>query len=133
MGPTTVPQHLKHSQMPRWDITKLQHQVEEDSPIQIPRVPGHVRGDTISDARARINAAWLKWRQVTGVLCDKKMPEYLKAKVYKTVVRPVALYGAKCWPATKKHELALHAMEMKMLHAMEMVDAWADPPRPHKE
>ncbi len=74
--------------------------------------------DTISDAWARITAAWLKWRQVTGVLCDKKMPEYLKAKVYKTVVRAVALYGAEFWPTTKKHELALHAMEMKMLRWM---------------
>lgn len=72
-------------------------------------------GDTLPDARARVNAAWLKWRQVTGVLCDKKMPIRLKSKVYKTVVRPVALYGTECWPATTKHEQALHGMEMKML------------------
>lgn len=45
-------------------------------------------GDSILDARSRVNAAWLKWRQVAGVFCDKRMPKCLKAKIYKTVVRP---------------------------------------------
>ncbi len=39
-------------------------------------------GNTIPDVQARI-----KWRYVTRVLCDKKIPEYLKAKLYKTVIR----------------------------------------------
>lgn len=72
-------------------------------------------GDSLPDTRARVDAAWMKWRQVTGVLCDRRMPTHLKAKVYKTVVHPVPLYGAECWPATTKHEQALHTMEMRML------------------
>ncbi|KAK6748663.1 hypothetical protein RB195_001338 [Necator americanus] len=53
----------------------------------------------------------------TGVLCDKKVqvPIRLKSKIYRTVVRPVALYGCKCWPTTKALERVLHAMEMWML------------------
>ena len=43
------------------------------------------------------------------------MPEKLKSKIYKTVVRPVALYSAECWPSTLKHDRMLHAMEMRML------------------
>jgi hypothetical protein len=70
---------------------------------------------TLPDAKMRVSAAWMKWRQVTGVLCDKKIPLRLKSKIYRTVVRPVALYGTECWPTTKKHEQALHAMEMRML------------------
>ena len=72
-------------------------------------------GDSIPDARARVNATWMKWRQVTGILCDRKMPLHLKSKIYRTVVRPVALYGSECWPTTRTHEQMLHTMEMRML------------------
>ena len=64
---------------------------------------------------ARVNAAWMKWKEVTGVLCDRRMPERLKSKIYRTVVRPVALYGMETLPATDKSENLLHVMEMKML------------------
>lgn len=43
------------------------------------------------------------------------MPENLKAKIYKTVVCQVVLYGSECWPANTKHEQALHTTEMRML------------------
>ncbi|PIO64310.1 hypothetical protein TELCIR_14067 [Teladorsagia circumcincta] len=52
---------------------------------------------------------------MTGVLCDKTIPERLKSKIYRTVIRPVALYGAECWPATKDIEARLGVMETKML------------------
>ncbi|XP_063340855.1 uncharacterized protein LOC134635401 [Pelmatolapia mariae] len=52
---------------------------------------------------------------VTGVLCDRRMPDRLKGKIYKAVVRPVALYGSACWPALTTHEQALNTMEMRML------------------
>jgi len=72
-------------------------------------------GDVTPEVRARIKATWAKWCQVTGVLCDRLMPRRLKGKIYKTVVRPVALYAAECWPAATNHEKALHAIEMRML------------------
>ncbi|XGW02685.1 hypothetical protein V3C99_014597 [Haemonchus contortus] len=62
-----------------------------------------------------VNAAWLKWRSMTGVLCDKNIPERLKSKIYRTVIRPVTIYGAQCWPATKEVEARLSVMETKML------------------
>ncbi|VDP04564.1 unnamed protein product [Heligmosomoides polygyrus] len=58
---------------------------------------------------------WSKWRSLTGVLCDKKIPERLNSKIYRTAVRPVALYGATFWLATKDVETRLSVMEMKML------------------
>ncbi|VDO80412.1 unnamed protein product [Heligmosomoides polygyrus] len=51
-------------------------------------------------------ASWLE---------DKKIPERLKSKIYRAVVRPVAMYGAECWPATKKVETRLRVMDTKML------------------
>jgi len=74
-----------------------------------------VDGDITPDVRARVIAAWLKWRQVTGVLCDRRMPIRLEAKIYRSVVRPVALFGCECWPAAASHERMLHAMKMRML------------------
>ncbi|CAG4946044.1 unnamed protein product [Parnassius apollo] len=43
------------------------------------------------------------------------MPIRTKGKVYKTVVRPVLLYGSETWASTKIHERKLHATEMRML------------------
>ncbi len=70
-------------------------------------------GDSLPDTR--VSVAWLKWRQVSGVLCDRRLPIHLKAKIYKTVVWPVTLYEAECWPASTKHQQALHSMEIRML------------------
>lgn len=72
-------------------------------------------GDSLPDARARVAAAWLQWRRVTGVLCDKRMPTRLKSKVYKTVVRSTAMYTSECRPNTTAHDRVLHVMEMRML------------------
>ncbi|XP_075976493.1 uncharacterized protein LOC142976811 [Anticarsia gemmatalis] len=46
-------------------------------------------GEIDRDVNNRINAGWMKWRQVSGTTCDPKMPLKLKGKIYKTVIRPV--------------------------------------------
>ncbi|KAJ8713557.1 hypothetical protein PYW07_013927 [Mythimna separata] len=38
----------------------------------------HEFGNVADDVQARIDAAWAKWREVTGVVCDRKMPPKLK-------------------------------------------------------
>ncbi|VDO87408.1 unnamed protein product [Heligmosomoides polygyrus] len=66
--------------------------------------------------RGRINAAWLKWRESTGVLCDRRCSRTFKGKLYKTVVRPALLYGSECWALkSKAQERQLHAAEMRKL------------------
>ena len=57
----------------------------------------------------------MKWRSLSGVLCDRHVPIKLKGKVYKTAVRPAMLYGSECWATKKQHEQKLHTNEMKML------------------
>ena len=68
-----------------------------------------------NETRTRIKAAWIRWRDVIGVLRDKRMATRLKSLVYKTVVRPVALYGTECRPTTKTTKHLLHVMEIRML------------------
>ena len=41
----------------------------------------------------RIKVAWSRWRDLSGVIYDKKVPVTLKSKLYKTVVRPAMVYG----------------------------------------
>ncbi|KAG2637517.1 hypothetical protein PVAP13_2NG525503 [Panicum virgatum] len=55
-------------------------------------------GNIDEDVRHRISAGWLKWRQASGILCDKRVPQKLKDKFYRTTIRPAMLYGAECWP-----------------------------------
>lgn len=72
-------------------------------------------GDIDEDVRHRISAGWLKWRQASGVLCDKRVPQKLKGKFYRTAIRPAMLYGAECWPTKRRHVQQLSVAEMRML------------------
>ena len=38
-------------------------------------------GDIDADVCHRIKAGWMKWRQASGVLCDKRVPHKLKRQV----------------------------------------------------
>ncbi|KAJ8714621.1 hypothetical protein PYW07_002846 [Mythimna separata] len=72
-------------------------------------------GEVDRDISHRINAGWMKWRQVTGTTCDPRMPFKLKGAIYKSVIRPVILYGLECWAMKKMDEKRLHLVEMRML------------------
>jgi len=63
-----------------------------------------MNGGFDKDVKHKIKCRWIKWREASGVLCDKKIPMRLKGKFYKNVVRPTILYGSKCWAADKKIE-----------------------------
>ena len=43
-----------------------------------------------------------KWRDLTGVICDKKVPTKMKILIYQTVIRPILLYGCETWPMSVK-------------------------------
>ena len=60
-------------------------------------------GEIDEDVSHRIRAGWVKWRQASGVLCDRKVPQKLKGKFYRTAIRPVMLYEAACWTTKRQH------------------------------
>ena len=58
-------------------------------------------GGSEEAVRARVSAAWGKWRDLSGVISDKKMTRKLKIKLNMTVIISVLLYGAECWTVKK--------------------------------
>ena len=76
-------------------------------------------GGTTTDCKNRVRLAWNNWREVTGVICDKKVPVKLKHKIYKTVIRPTMTYGAECWTMKKKDDMLMNKTKMRMLRWMQ--------------
>jgi Reverse transcriptase (RNA-dependent DNA polymerase) len=72
-------------------------------------------GEIDEDVSHIIRARWIKWRQTSGVLCDKKVPNKLKDKFYRTVIRPAMLYGVECWATKGQYIQKMSVAEMRML------------------
>ena len=72
-------------------------------------------GGSQADVDNRIRIGWMKWNEVSGVMCDRKMPVELKDRVFKTIIRPAMTYGSECWAIKKKDENKLNSAEMRML------------------
>ena len=64
------------------------------------------------DVNHRIKAGWMKWRQASGILCDKRVPQKLKGKFYRMAVRPAMLYGAEYCPTKRRHVQQLGVAKM---------------------
>ena len=52
--------------------------------------------DIDEDVMHRISVSWLKWRQASSVLRDRRVPQKLKDKFYRTEIRSKMLYSAEC-------------------------------------
>jgi hypothetical protein len=72
-------------------------------------------GTIAEEISARIRAAWLAWRKVSGVIYDRRIPLKLKGQIYKTAVRPALLYGAETWNPTQRDSQRIHVTEMRMV------------------
>jgi hypothetical protein len=60
-------------------------------------------GEIDEDVSHRIRAEWVKWRQTSGDLCDKNVPNKLKGKFYRTTIRPAMMYDVECWATKGQH------------------------------
>ena len=72
-------------------------------------------GGSQADVNNMIRIGWMKWKEVSGVMCDWKMPVELKDRVFKTIIRPAMTYGSECWAVMQKGENKLNSAEMRML------------------
>lgn len=44
----------------------------------------------------KMKCGWIKWREASSILCDKRIPILLKSKFYKSVMGPTVLYDSDC-------------------------------------
>ena len=68
--------------------------------------------------RARISAAWGKWREISSLLCNGGIPLKKRATVYEACIRSVLLYGSETWPVTKRLEDLLLRSDRRMIRLM---------------
>ena len=69
----------------------------------------------VREVKKRVQAGWNRWRKVSGVICDRRLPAKVKGKVYSSVVRPAMMYGLEMVVVTKKQVEEMEVAEMKTL------------------
>ena len=67
-----------------------------------------------SEVNRRIQAGWNNWRKMSGILCDKKVPNRVKGKILKTVVQPAMLFSIGTVPLSKRQKSKLEVVDMRM-------------------
>ena len=67
------------------------------------------------EVKKRVQAGWNRWRRLSGVICDKRLPAKVKGKVYNSVVRSAMVYGLETVAVTKKQVKEMEVAEMKIL------------------
>jgi hypothetical protein len=78
-------------------------------------------GDLDCEIQARLEGTGNTWRNNGGIIFDKRMPMRLKTKVYKTMVKPVILYGAETWAVKEEQVKKLEVVEVRYLRAIKEV------------
>ena len=68
--------------------------------------------------RARVAAAWAKWREIAGLLCNRRIPLKSRANIYDACIRSVILYGAESWPLTQRLEKYIQSCDRRLLRYM---------------
>ena len=68
------------------------------------------------EVRRKIQAGWMSWKKVSGVLCDRKLSARVKGKMYKSVVvGPAMLYGMETVAVTERQVAKMEVAELKMV------------------
>ena len=67
------------------------------------------------DVRRKVQAGWMSWKKVSGVLCDRKLSARVKGKMYKSVVKPAMLYGMETVAVTERQVEKMEVAVLKMV------------------
>ena len=72
-------------------------------------------GRCVEEVRRRIQAGWMSWKKVSGVLCHRKLSARIKGIKYKSVVRPAMLYRMKTVAVMERQVGKMEVAELKMV------------------
>ena len=50
-------------------------------------------GSCEREVKRRVQVRWNRWKSVSGVICDRRLPARVKGKAYSLVARPAMVYG----------------------------------------
>ena len=75
-------------------------------------------GGVERSVRARVAMAWTKWREIAGLLCNRRIPLRSRSNIYKACIRSVMLYAAETWPLTQRLEQCIVSCDRRMLRYM---------------
>ena len=73
------------------------------------------RGGASKEVDSRVAKAWSKWRELSGVICDKKVATKLKLMIYQTVIRPTLLDGCEPWSMSVRDDKRMATTVMRMV------------------
>ena len=68
--------------------------------------------------RARVSQAWMKWREISALLCNRNVPIRRRSIVYQACIRSVMLYAAETWALTQRLEKVIQSCDRRMLRRM---------------
>ena len=66
------------------------------------------------EVNKRTQCGWNNWGNMSGILCDKRIPPHVKGTIPKMIVQPAMLYGMETVPMTSSHVKKREVTEMKM-------------------
>ena len=72
-------------------------------------------GEVEQAVATRVRAAWMKFRELGGILCMRGASLRMKAVVYKTCVHSMLMYGAEAWVMKAGVFQRLQATERRMI------------------
>lgn len=111
---------------PKEEVMEVEGEVVEE--VKQFRYLGDVldcEGGVERAVRARVAAAWMKWREISGLLTNKSIPLNHRGKVYESCIRSVLLYGGETWALTERIKDVILSCDRRMLRYMAGV-IWSD-------
>ena len=67
------------------------------------------------EVKRRIQAGWMNWKKVSGIVCDRKLSAKVKGKIYQSVIRSAMLYEVETVATTEKQLGQTEVAELKMV------------------